>query len=334
MKEIAVIPGDGIGPEVISSAIRVLESLNIDIKPIFFEAGYNVQKSLGHPINKKTIEAIKEIGICLKGPTYTPLGPESYKSVAVTLRQELDLYANVRPIKSWRGIKSIHENVDLIIIRENTEGLYKGFECDLDEYSIALRIISLKACERIAKFAFEYAIKERRKKITAVHKANILKKTCGLFLETFKKISKFYPSIEFEDMLIDAAAYNIVLNPKKFDVIVTTNLFGDILSDEAAGIAGSLGLAASANIGEKYALFEPVHGVAFDIAGKGIANPIAAILSLSMLLKYIGYKNEAIKIEKAIEKILFESKNLTPDLGGSSSTNEVTEAIIKEMKSK
>ncbi len=332
MKEIAIIPGDGIGPEVIYSAIRILENLDINIKPIFFEAGYNVQKSLGYPISKETIEAIKEIGICLKGPTYTPPGPKSYRSVAVTLRQELDLYANVRPVKSWKGIKSIHEGIDLVIIRENTEDLYKGFECNLNDFSISLRIISLKACERIAKFAFEYALKEGRKKVTAIHKANIMKQTCGLFLETCKRISKNYPSIEFEDMLIDSAAYNIVLNPKKFDVIVTTNLFGDILSDEAAGVAGSLGLAASANIGEKYALFEPVHGVAFDIAGKGIANPIAAILSLSMLLKYIGYKNEAIKIEKAIEKILFELKKLTPDLGGSSSTNEVTEAIIKEIR--
>ncbi|MEM4478413.1 MAG: isocitrate/isopropylmalate dehydrogenase family protein, partial [Candidatus Methanomethylicaceae archaeon] len=255
----------------------------------------------------------------------------TFRSPTVALRQILDLYANVRPFKSRKGVASLHNNVDMVIIRENTEGLYTGLEYVIGNTTMAIRIISRRASERIARFAFNFAKKEGRRKVTIVHKANVLKETCGLFRNVCIEIAKEYPDILCEEMLVDTAAMKMVMTPQIFDVIVTTNLFGDILSDEAAGIIGGLGLAPSANIGDKYAIFEAVHGSAPDIAGKGIANPTAIILSASMMLKYLGEIEIGKKIEEAIDAVIAEGKNITMDLGGNAKTMDFVKALIEKL---
>ncbi len=330
-RKVVVIPGDGIGPEIMSAALDVLKSI-LDFEIIQCEAGYNFWKRSGKAITEETLEAIREIGVCLKGPTITPSGPGTFKSVAATLRQGLDLYANIRPIKSRRGVKSIYKDVDFIIFRENTECLYKGLEYRINDATLGVRVITKHASERIARMAFQWAVREKRKKVTAVHKANILKETCGIFLEACREVAKSFPNIKFEEMLVDAAAYRMVINPKHFDIVVTTNMFGDILSDEAAGIIGSLGLVPSANIGEKCAMFEPVHGVVLHKAGKGLANPSAMILSCSMMLKYIGLEDASRLVEKALEEVLAEGKVLTPDMGGKATTQEMANEVIRKIK--
>ena len=324
--KLAVIPGPGIGEEVVSEAIRLLESTDLTFDCNYFEIGYDVFKKTGTPVPGDVLAGIRKTQACLFGATTTPVGVPGYKSAIITLRRALGLYANVRPAKSYPIAKSM-KDVDLVIVRENTEGMYSGMEFELPDSAYTIRVITRKATERITRFAFDLAMK-RTKKVTVVTKANVLRKSDGLFLEVSRKVAKDYPDVEVEEAFVDVTAMRLVLKPNIFDVIVTSNLFGDILSDEAAGLVGGLGLAPSANIGTDYALFEPVHGSAPRLAGKGIANPMAAILASRMMLDYLGENKWAERIENAIITVLKEGKVLTPDLGGSSSTTQVTDAII------
>jgi len=326
MKKIVVIPGDGIGKEVMEAAMLVLEELNLPFKYIYMEAGDECAKKYGTPLPEETLQACKESDAVLFGAV-----GETAADVIVKLRFELDTFANVRPAKSLKGVKALYDNVDIIIVRENTECLYKGFEFEFDGIAQAVRVITRKGSERIAKFAFELARREGRKKVTVLHKANVMKKTCGLFRNVCREIARKYPDIEYNEYYIDAGCMYLVMDPWRFDVILTTNMFGDIVSDLAAGLVGGLGLAPSANIGEKYALFEPVHGSAPDIAGKGIANPTAMILSACMMLKHLGYREEALKVEKAVEATIAEGKT-TPDLGGNLKTMEMAKEIVNKLK--
>jgi isopropylmalate/isohomocitrate dehydrogenase-like protein len=327
--KIAVIPGPGIGGEVVPEAVRLLESIDLTFDFRYFEVGYEVFKKSGTPVPDNVLAGIKETQTCLFGATATPVGVPGYKSAIITLRRALGLYANVRPAKSL-PIKKSMKDVDLVIVRENTEGLYSGMEFELADSAYSIRVITRKATERIARFAFDLAMK-RRKKVTVVTKANVLRMSDGLFLEVARKVAEDYPEVEVEEAFVDVTAMRLVLKPHIFDVIVTSNLFGDILSDEAAGLVGGLGLAPSANIGADYGLFEPVHGSAPRLAGKGIANPMAAIMASKMMLDYLGENMWAERIENAIVTVLEEGKVLTPDLGGSSSTKQVTDAIIKAL---
>lgn len=329
--KICIIEGDGIGKEVIPETVRILEEIG-DFEFIKEHAGYECFKRCGSAIPDKTINTAKECDAILFGAVTTPnieeLNGKPYKSPILTLRKELDLYANVRPINNFKDI-------DFVIIRENTEGLYVNREYYDNEKEIAVaeRVISKKGSERIVKFAFEYALKHHRKKVSCIHKANILRLTDGLFLKTFNKIGELYKKygIDKNNYLVDATAMYILKNPQMFDIMVTTNLFGDILSDEASGLLGGLGLAPSANIGDNHGLFEPVHGSAPDIAGKGIANPIATVLSASMMLYYLGMKEKSRILREAVKNIL-EKKEITPDLGGSLKTKDVADRILREIK--
>ena len=326
MYKIAVIPGPGIGNEVVPEAVRLLESTDLTFDCRYMEIGYEVFKRTGTPVPDDVLAEIRKTQACLFGATTTPVGVPGYRSAIITLRKALGLYANVRPAKSYPIQKSM-KNVDLVIVRENTEGLYSGMEFELEDSAYSIRVITRKATERIARFAFELAMK-RRKKVTVVNKANVLRMSDGLFLDVSRKVAEDYPEVEVEESFVDVTAMRLVLKPHIFDVIVTSNLFGDILSDEAAGLVGGLGLAPSANIGADYALFEPVHGSAPRLAGRGIANPMAAILASRMMLDYLGENRWAERIENAIITVLKEGKVLTPDLGGNSTTKQVTDAII------
>jgi len=324
--KIAVIPGPGIGGEVVPEAVRLLESTDLTFDFRYFEVGYEVFQKTGTPVPDDVLAGIRNTQACLFGATATPVGVPGYKSAIITLRRALGLYANVRPAKSL-PIKKSMKDVDLVIVRENTEGLYSGMEFELADSAYSMRVITRKATERITRFAFDLAIK-RRKNVTVVTKANVLRMSDGLFLEVARKVAEDYPEVEVEEAFVDVTAMRLILKPHIFDVIVTSNLFGDILSDEAAGLVGGLGLAPSANIGADYGLFEPVHGSAPRLAGKGIANPLAAIMASKMMLDYLGETSWAERIENAIITVLKEGKVLTPDLGGSSSTKQVTDAII------
>jgi isopropylmalate/isohomocitrate dehydrogenase-like protein len=327
--KIAVIPGPGIGGEVVPQAVRLLESTDLTFDFRYFEVGYEVFQKTGTPVPDDVLAGIKETQACLFGATATPVGVPGYKSAIITLRRALGLYANIRPAKSLPIQKSM-KDVDLVIVRENTEGLYSGMEFELADSAYSIRVITRKATERIARFAFDLAMK-RRKKVTVVTKANVLRMSDGLFLEVARKVAEDYPDVEVEEAFVDVTAMRLILKPHIFDVIVTSNLFGDILSDEAAGLVGGLGLAPSANIGADYGLFEPVHGSAPRLAGKEIANPMAAIMASKMMLDYLGENKWAERIENAIITVLEEGKVLTPDLGGSSSTKQITDAIIKAL---
>jgi len=324
--KVIVIPGDGIGKEVMEAAMLVLQNLNLPFEYEFFEAGDEALKKYGKALPDETLEACKSSRAILFGAA-----GETAADVIVKLRQELETFANVRPAKSIKGIKCLYDYVDIVIVRENTECLYKGFEFEFDDVTQAIRIITKKSCERIARFAFELAKREGRKRVTALHKANVMKKTCGLFRDICRTVSRNYPDIEYNEYYIDAACMYLVMDPYRFDVIVTTNMFGDIISDLAAGLVGGLGLSPSANIGEKHAIFEPVHGAAFDIAGKGIANPTAMILTTCMMLRHFGYIEEARAVEKAVEETIAEGKT-TPDLGGKLKTMDVAKEVIKKLK--
>lgn len=324
--KIAIIPGDGIGKEVMDATLNVLDAIDINFEYIYADAGDECLKKTGTSLPNETIEILKKTDACLFGAVGETVG-----DVIVKLRQELDLFANIRPIKSYPCSK--FQNLDFIIIRENTEGMYiASQEKYTNDGAIARRIITKKAEKRIIDYAFKYAINNNRKKVTGVHKANVLKKTDGLFKEILYETSKNYPEIECEDYFVDATAMYFLTKPESFDVIVTTNLFGDILSDAGAGLIGSLGFAPSGNIGENYGLFEPVHGSAPDIAGQNIANPIAMILSASMMLKYLNENEASKKLENAINETL-NNKNILPvDLGGNSTTLEISEAIKSVIK--
>jgi len=331
-----LIPGDGVGPEIMDSTTAVLNALHAPFDWDVRKAGLAGVKDSGDPLPAETLESIRRTGLALKGPLETPVGG-GYRSSNVRLREEFHLYANVRPaITLMPGGR--YEKIDLVTIRENTEGLYVGFEhyipIDGDPHAVAIGsgVNTRAGCRRIAEFAYEYALKHGRRKVTIVHKANILKALTGLFRETANEVGRAYEGrVQTDERIVDACAMQLVLNPWQFDVIVTTNLFGDILSDEIAGLVGGLGMAPGANIGEKVAIFEAVHGSAPDIAGKGIANPLALILAAAMMLAHVGLQDLATRLRKAIDVTLNEDAIRTRDLGGSASTREFTEALIRRI---
>jgi isocitrate dehydrogenase (NAD+) len=327
----AVITGDGIGPEITEATKFALQSLGLDFEFMDVAAGLNAWEKFGNQLPDKTVDTIKGSDACLKGPTQTPPGPGSFRSATVTLRQLLDLYANVRPFRNHPGVPSVHTGVDMVIVRENTEGLYSGIEYNLGDSALTIRKITKRGSERIAKFAFELARREKRKRVTIVHKANVLKETCGLFRSICVEVAKGYPDIAYDDMHVDAAAMRIAMKPQELDVIVTTNLFGDVLSDEVAGIVGGLGIAPSANVGDRYAFFEAIHGTAPKHAGKWDANPAAIMLSASMMLKYLGELDASMRFENAIDSVLTERKTITRDLGGNAGTMDFAKAIAEKL---
>ncbi len=328
---ISLIEGDGIGPEVISSAVKIIEATGVEINWEILKVGEDAIESYGRPLPQYAIDSIKKNKVAFKGPVTTPIGI-GFRSINVSLRQSLNLFANIRPIKSYDGVDSIHKNVDFIIVRENTEDLYAGIEHMVGEDAAeSIKIITRKASERICRYAFELARKTGKKKVTLAHKANIMKLSDGLFLECGRKIAKEYENIEFEDTIIDALCMKLVQYPQSYDVIVAPNLYGDILSDLSAGLIGGLGLAPGANIGEEISIFEPVHGSAPDIMGKDMANPTSAILSAIMMLNYIGEYKAATSIEKSLAKVLRNKATTTVDLGGKLGTKEFTKEIIKNL---
>ena len=329
MHTVTLIPGDGIGPEVSRAAVKIVEATGAKIEWETMEAGAEVAVKYGTPVPDEVINSIIKNQIALKGPLTTPVGG-GFASANVALRKRLNLYANVRPAKTMPGVKCRFENVNLVVVRENSEDLYSGLEHIVVPGVVeSLKIITEKACLRIGRFAFLYAEKNGRKKVTAVHKANIMKLADGLFLECLRKCSREFPEIEYEELIVDNTCMQMVMRPERFDVMVMENLYGDILSDLASGLIGGLGLTASANIGEEgIAMFEAVHGSAPDIAGRNLANPIAITLSAALMLHHIGEDKAAHRIETAIARVLAEGKTATGDLGGSATTTEITDAII------
>ncbi|MCD6113666.1 MAG: isocitrate/isopropylmalate dehydrogenase family protein, partial [Thermoprotei archaeon] len=297
--KVAVIEGDGVGPEIVREAIRLLNEVGFNAEYIKINAGLKYYEETGKTIEDGALDIIRKTHALIKGPIATPLGPGTYRSVNVWLRKQLGLYANVRPFRSYRGI-SLKE-LDIVVIRENTEGAYSGVEEKIPEGAVTYRIITREATEKIVRFAFEYARKYGRKKVTVVHKANILKESDGLFRNIFFEIAREYPNIESDEVIVDAAAYKLVKRPHLFDVMVTPNLYGDILSDLVAGVVGGLGLCGSAQIGDNYAAFEPVHGTAVTVAGKGIANPIGEIKAASLMLKWLSERHGDGKLRRIHE---------------------------------
>lgn len=331
MKTITLIPGDGIGPEITDSVTKIIKTSGLDINWDVQTAGADVAETEGAPLPQRVIASIKNNKVALKAPVTTPIG-KGFRSINVQLRKELDLFVNLRPCKNFDGITTKFNNVDIVVVRENTEDLYAGIERMVDnDTAESIKIITRKASLRIAEFAFEYAIKNNRKTVWAVSKANICKLSDGLFLECAREIAKKHPQIEYKEILVDNLCMQLVQNPGKFDVLVLPNLYGDIVSDLTAGLIGGLGVAQGANIGLEYAVFEPVHGSAPDIKGQNLANPTALLLSAVEMLKFIDEKSYAEKIEKALKIVLKEGKKLTKDLGGSSTTKEFTEEIISKL---
>lgn len=328
---LVLIPGDGIGPEVTTAARQVIEATGLSIEWQIEHAGQSAIERSGEPLPPETLDAVRKAKATLKGPTATQSGV-GHRSVNVELRQKLELYANYRPARSMAGIRSRYENVDLIVVRENTEGLYSGLEHEVVPGVVeSLRIITEKASARIARFAFDTARRQGRKRVTCVHKANILKLSDGLFLDTCRRVATEYADIAFDDCIVDAAAMKLVLNPHSFDVLVMENLFGDILSDLASGLVGGLGVTPSANVGDEAAVFEAVHGTAPDIAGKGLANPTAVILSGVLMLRYLGERDAADRVENAVRQVIAAGKLTTGDLGGKASTEQYTDAILANL---
>ncbi len=330
-RTITLIDGDGIGKDIIDATIRIIEAAGAKITWDKQEAGFSTYEKYGDPLPDETIKSIEKNKIALKGPLTTPVGT-GFRSINIALRQHFKLFANIRPIKSFDGIDSLYKDLDFVVVRENTEGLYTGIEFMVnDNIAQSIKIISRDASLKICNFAFELARREKRQKVTLTHKANIMKLSDGLFLKIGKEVANNYKDIQFEDIIVDAMAMKMVMNPRNFSVIVAPNLYGDILSDLGAGLIGGLGIAPSGNIGDDFAIFEPVHGSAPDIAGKNIANPISAILSGAMMLKYIDEAEAALKIEKALGDTLKNSESRTIDIGGKLSTTEFTDAVIANM---
>jgi isocitrate dehydrogenase (NAD+) len=326
--KITLIPGDGIGPEVTGATISVLRATGFEAEWETFVVGAEALSRFGDPLPQDLIDSIKRNKIALKGPVATPIGT-GFVSSNVRLRKALDLYANLRPIKSLTGVPSRYENIDLIVVRENTEDLYSGLEHEVVPGVVeSLKIITDKASRRIARYAFEYARIEGRKRITAIHKANIMKLSDGLFLRCFREVAEEYPEIKADDLIVDNTCMQLVINPNQFDMLLLENLYGDIVSDLCAGLIGGLGVAPGANIGEEIAVFEAVHGAAPTIAGRGIANPTALLLTAVLMLKHLKERERALRIQAALEKVLAEGKVLTRDLGGQATTLDFTEAII------
>ncbi len=332
-RRITVIPGDGIGPSIIESAIAIMDKAGCGFEYDFANAGLAALESDGSLLPEKSLQLIEQNGIALKGPLTTPVGT-GFTSINVSMRKHFDLYANLRPVRSFVGTKARYEDVDIITVRENTEGMYSGVGQKRSEDGTsaeAMSVITRDGAERIVKFAYELARREGRKKVTAVHKANIMKSTSGLFLEVAREIAKQYPDIESEEMIVDAACMNLVMYPERFDVMVTTNLFGDILSDLCAGLVGGLGMAPGANIGERAAIFEAVHGSAPDIAGQDIANPTSVILASIQMLEYLGMEDKAANILNAVKDVIASGDRTTRDLGGTAGTKEFTQAILDRL---
>lgn len=328
MYKITLIPGDGIGPEVSKASQQIIESTGIQIEWDIVNAGAEVYEKTGTLVPESVYESIEKNKIALKGPIATPIGG-GFRSINVSLRKKYDLYSNIRPVKSMDGLNFKFDNINIVIFRENTEGLYCGVEEQISaDEAHAIKIITRKASERIVKSAFEYAKKHNYPEVTVAHKANIMKLSDGLFLNCARDISKNYPEIKLKEVIIDNMCMQLVMYPEKYGVIVTTNLYGDILSDLCAGLIGGLGMIPGANIGNDIAIFEAVHGSAPDIAGQQKANPIALTLSGAMMLDYLGETDKANMIRKAIETVVKEGKFLTGDLGGTSSTQELTDRII------
>jgi isopropylmalate/isohomocitrate dehydrogenase-like protein len=333
---IAVLKGDGIGPEVTEAAVNVLQAIHdasdLRLNFLYGEAGYHCIKEYGTNMPKETIAMLKRTEACLKGPMTTPETPGAPISAAVQIRKTFNLYANVRPCRTYPNVEALKPDIDLVVVRENTEGMYSGVEYEVSPgIGVAMRIITTEASLKVAEHAFKLAEK-RRKHLTCVHKANILRVTDGIFNDAVRKVARNHPDVTVDDIHIDAAAMHLVKKPETFDVIVTTNLFGDVLSDEAAQVTGSLGLAAGANIGDTYGMFEPVHGSAPKYTGMNRVNPTATIMAAQMMLDYLGEKEMAIRIESAVMQVLNEGKVRTKDLGGSSTTSEMSEAIASKVK--
>lgn len=331
MKTITVFKGDGIGPEITDAVIRVLNAAGAQLEYEIFNVGAAEYEAHGALIPQAAFDSVERNKVFLKSPITTPLG-KGFRSLNVALRKKYDLYANIRPAKSNHAIKTPFEDVDIVIFRENTEDLYVGVEEMIDENTVhATKIITRRASERIIRDAFEYAKAHGRKKVTCVHKANILKISDGLFRDIFYEISAGYPDIQAEDKIVDNACMQMVMRPQQFDVMVMPNLYGDMLSDLASGLIGGLGLLPSSNLGEEYAMFEAVHGSAPDIAGKGIANPTALLWSACMMLEYLGQMECAAKIRKSVDTVLEEGKFDTPDIGGTATTKEYVDEIIRRL---
>jgi isopropylmalate/isohomocitrate dehydrogenase-like protein len=332
---IAVLKGDGIGPEVTDSAIKVLEAVqdtsNLKLHFLYGEAGYHCIDEYGTNLPEETVNLLNQTDACLKGPMTTPEEPGAPVSAAVKIRKKFNLYANVRPCRSYPNVEALRPDIDLVVVRENTEGMYSGVEYTVSRgVAVAMRIITQKASSLVAEYAFKLAEK-RRKHLTYVHKANILRVTDGIFNNAVKDAAKNHPDVIVDDVHIDAMAMHLVKKPETYDVIVTTNLFGDVISDEAAQVTGSLGLAAGANIGDAYGMFEPVHGSVPKYTGQNRVNPTATIMAVQMMLDYLGEKEAAAKIDKAVMKVLKEGKVRTKDLGGSSTTSEMSDAIASKV---
>ena len=330
-KHLVLIPGDGIGPEVVEAAQKVIEATGVEIEWKTFEAGAKALERYGTPLPEAILEEIRRSRVALKGPVATPIGT-GFSSFTVALRKELGLYANLRPVKSIPGAPSRYQDVDLVIVRENTEGLYSGIERRVDDDTTeAIKRVTRQASLCIARFAFNYARRHQRKTVTAVHKANILKLSDGLFLECAREVAADYPEIEYRERIVDALCMDLVRDPRRHDVLLCPNFYGDILSDLAAGLVGGLGLVPAANIGDGIAVFEAVHGSAPDIAGKGIANPTALILAGAMMLSYLGEGEAARRIEEGVWEIYAHDGHLTPDVGGTASTWEMAEAVLSRV---
>lgn len=331
MRNITVLKGDGIGPEICAEVVRILETLNLNLNFELYEVGEACYEKCGELIPAQVFESIEKNKIVLKAPITTPVG-KGFKSLNVQLRNKYDLYANIRPAKSMPNVKTPFDNIDIITFRENTEDLYIGQEEMISEDEVhAIKKITRKASERIIRAAFEYAVKNNRKKVTCVHKANILKLSDGMFLNIFNDIKNEYPTIEANSMIVDNTCMQLVMNPQQFDIMVMPNLYGDIVSDLTSGLIGGLGLLPSSNLGDDFALFEAVHGSAPDIAGQNKANPIALLLAACLMLDYLGYEEEATKIRNAIDAVLIENKVRTADLGGNASTTQFSDEIIAHL---
>ena len=328
---VTLIPGDGIGPEVSAAAVRVLSATGVEFEWQTEVAGACAVGEHGSALPDRVLDSIRRNKVALKGPTETPVGT-GHRSVNVALRKQLDLYANLRPLRTLPGVKTRFEDVDVVVVRENTEDLYSGLEHVVVPGVVeSLKIITERASTNIALFAFEYALAHGRKRVTAVHKANIMKLSDGLFLDCCRRVAQEYPQITYDEMIIDNACMQLVLDPTRFDTLLLENLYGDIVSDLCAGLVGGLGLAPGANFGDDSAVFEAVHGSAPDIAGKNLANPIALILSSAMMLEHLGEQDAARRVREAVNTVLEEGKTLTHDLGGTAGTTEIAEAIAAEV---
>ncbi len=331
--KITLLPGDGIGPEVTASVVSIVECAGVDVEWEKYSVGSEAMSRFGDPLPQDVLDSILRNKVALKGPVTTPVGT-GFQSINVRLRKTLDLYANLRPVKSQPNIKTRYENIDLIVVRENTESLYAGLEHEVVPGVVeSLKIITERASTRIARFAFEYASTHGRRRVTAVHKANIMKLSDGLFLKCFREMAKSYPNIQADDRIVDNLCMQLVMNPNQFDVLLLENLYGDIVSDLTAGLVGGLGVVGGANIGENGAVFEAVHGSAPDIAGQNKANPLALLQSAVMMLQHLGEMNAAKRVHDAITKVLASGpESRTRDIGGSGNTSDFTAAMCNALR--